>query len=49
MESPTFRKRHRSHFLVRWDAVITCVVSSAVAFVLGMAFQWHIIAPLIIR
>jgi hypothetical protein len=39
---PSARKRVRSRFIIRYDAIITVVVASAVAFVLGMACQWQV-------
>jgi hypothetical protein len=36
------RVRRRSTFIVRWDAVITVIVASLVAFCLGMAAQFAI-------
>jgi hypothetical protein len=38
----SFRARKRSTFIVRYDAIITVIVASAVAFVLGMACQWQV-------
>lgn len=38
----TPRTRKRSRFIVRYDAIITVVVASAVAFCLGMAAQWQV-------
>lgn len=37
-----FRVRQRSHFLVRWDAVITCILALVVGVCLGMALQFGI-------
>lgn len=45
VEPPTegpLRFRQRSHFVLRYDAIITVVVASAVAFVLGMALQFQL-------
>jgi hypothetical protein len=38
----SFRARKRSTFIIRYDAIITVIVASAVAFVLGMACQWQV-------
>jgi hypothetical protein len=42
VDSTGYRVRHRSGFFVRWDAVITVIVASLVAFCLGMAAQFAI-------
>lgn len=36
------RPRRRSHFLVRWDAVITCILALLVGVCIGMAVQWQV-------
>jgi hypothetical protein len=36
------RTRQRSHFLVRWDAVITCILALVIGVCIGMAVQFHV-------
>ena len=43
------RERHRSPFLVRWDAVVTVIVCSLSSFSIGMAVMYQIMSPLLHR
>ena len=49
MTTEQIRTRHRSTFIVRWDAIITVIVASLASFALGSAATFAVMSPLLER